>query len=147
MYKNSTNLILMQKATSYPNGLVLKVLLVVHKVLGVLLLGSILLQLSVSHLEEESSSYAYMRKVVTKTGQCVRRQYPRGSPSSGSPPLSCSWCSIRGPSSPPTGFRLPPHSIRQNLRHTASLDLVLVLNLGYLCLCPQHTQGLHALDH
>ena len=55
MYKNSTNL--MQKATPYPNGLVLKVLLVVDKVLGVLLLGSILLQLSVSHLEEESSSY------------------------------------------------------------------------------------------
>ena len=57
MYKNSTNLILMQKATSYPNGLVLKVLLVVDKVLGVLLLGSIVLQLSVSHLEEEGSSY------------------------------------------------------------------------------------------
>ena len=54
MYKNSTNL--MQEATPYPNGLVLKVLLVVDKVLGVLLLGSILLQLSVSHLEEEGSS-------------------------------------------------------------------------------------------
>ena len=55
MYKNSTNL--MQEATPYPYGLLLKVLLVVDKVLGVLLLGSILLQLSVSHLEEESSSY------------------------------------------------------------------------------------------
>ena len=89
----------------------------------------------------------HMRKVVTKTGQCVRRQYPRGSPSSGSPPLSCSSCSSSVPVAPRPVF------VR---RHIASVKifatrhpwiLVLVHNLGYLCLCPQHTQGLHALDH
>ena len=117
MYKNSTNL--MQKATPYPNGLVLKVLLVVDKVLGFSFLGPSCCSYRCHTWRKRAH---HMRKVVTKTGQCVRRQYPRGSLSSRSPPLSCSSCSSLGPSSPLTGFRSPPHSIRQNLRHTASLD-------------------------
>ena len=64
-----------------------------------------------------------MKKMVTKTGQCVRRQCPRGSPSSGSLPSSCLSCSSHGPSSHPTDSRSPPQSIRQKQPHTVSLGL------------------------
>lgn len=125
----------------YPCGLVLKVLLVVHQVLG-----SIVLQLSVSHLKEEGS-------------YCIwRRWSPRlVSASDASVLVDLQAAGLRLCLVPDAAAALPvaPRTVFVR-RHIASVKifatqhpwiLVLVLNLGYLCLCPQHTQGLHALDH